>query len=396
MKRNLFVLIFALLITFALGLNIACAGESTLGIVVNNGSNNISIIDTSTDTAGAPQLDGLFNLAFDVVVTPDNKTALITNFGLGIFFIDLTNSAAPALLGSLDIPEYYEEDIALTPDGKYALISGGNTNTIVCVVDVNNRSLVSQVTMPDYGYAQAVAVAPDGKTVCVADCDLSRVYVFTLDSSTGALTYTGLVLQTGSGGINVTISPNGKTALVPNWASNSVTVLKINSPGNVVKVGDIPGMPAHPQSVAFSPDGTRAYVLSESEIAVLNVSGPDAVSDSGTRINLDTQSSSYYGVDQIAVSLDGTKAYTTSSLVGNEISVVDLNSYSVIKKIAVGNNPAGIALSNGSVPKSDKNKIKSSNKRDLSNKTSIKNKPFQPNKLNEKNKPLPYINMPLR
>jgi YVTN family beta-propeller protein len=150
--------------------------------------------------------------------------------------------------------------------------------------------------------------------------------------------------------------PTVKTALVANFWDDSVTVLRIDGPGEVVRIGELRYLAGWQQSIAFSPDGSKAYVVSvepdPDQLSVLDVNGPGDVTDSGVRIDLDTRTScGFYGVDCLAVSPDGSKAYVGNPCDnpdwGNpidEVTIVDLSDYSVTEQINVGRYPAGIAF----------------------------------------------------
>ena len=285
------------------------------------------------------------------MVTPDGETAIVSNFdGRIIYFIDLTGPA-PVELGSVLIPSSATaEDLALSPDGRWVLVTDGGGAERVTSIDVLNRERVQTQPVPG---AQAVAVAADGETVIVIDTDRDQVHVLRLNPEDGTLIYAGQRLRTGDVPINVTISPNGRTALVANFWDDTVTVLRIDGPGDVVRIGELRYLPGGQQSIAFSPDGGKAYVVSidpdPDEFSVLNINGPGDVTDSGVRIDLDTSApSGFYGVDCLAVSPDGSKAY-----VGNpggnpidEVTIVDLIDYSVTGQIDVGRYPVGIAFFN--------------------------------------------------
>lgn len=326
-------------------------------IVTNSTDLTIHIIDATIDTAAGPFLRplGRGDSLLDAVVTPDGRTALVSDFdGSSVNFIDLT-TPTPTLLGSVVI-HFSAEDIALSPDGRWALVTDGGTQNRVAVIDVLNRQLVQTLIGP---VVQAVAVAADGETVLAVETNGDRVHILHLTPETGELTWTGEHRRTGTRPINVTISPDGRTALVANFWEHTVTVLRIDAPGDVVRIGELIHLVGYPQSVVFSPDGTRAYVASvhprhRDQLSVLNINGPGDVVDSGIRIQLDTRETcGFYGVDTLAVSPDGEKAYVGNPCVfeaqnpSDKVTVVDLINYRVAGKIPVGRYPVGIAFFSG-------------------------------------------------
>ena len=157
---------------------------------------------------------------------------------------------------------------------------------------------------------------------------------------------------------NPVISPDGRTALVANFWDDTVTVLRIDGPGDVVRIGEVGHLPGRQQSIAFSPDGSKAYVVSvvpdPDELSVLNINGPGDVADSDVRIDLHTEAQcGFFGVDCLAISPDGRRAYVANPCDdpnwGNpidEVTVVDLIEYSVTGQIQVGRYPAGVVFFN--------------------------------------------------
>ena len=321
-------------------------------IVVNSEERTYCIIDAVADEVeGCWGPLGAGSSLLDVGVTPDGSTALITNFTAKyVYFVDLslpTPTIETTLLTTMSV-----EDIDISPDGRCAIVSDGGSARGLTVINVAERSLVSQ--SPIAKPAQAIAIAPDGQTVLMAACELNRVYVLQLDPETCTLRDLSRFVSTGSRPINVAISPNGRIALVANFWADSVTVLKIDAPGEVTKVSEVRRLPRGPQSIAFSPDGEKAYVLSALEspdkLSILNVDEQGNVSDSGDRISLSPMNVNcgYFGVDVVAVSPDGEKAY-----VGNacdrgtpwrEVMVVDLIEKQVTEHIHTGRYPTGIAF----------------------------------------------------
>jgi DNA-binding beta-propeller fold protein YncE len=319
---------------------------------------SIYIIDATTDTAQGPFLRplGRGQSLLDVVVTPDGGTAIVSNFdGNIIYFIDLT-APTPAVLGSV-LTTFSAEDIALSPDGRWALVTDGSGKDRIASIDVLNREVVQTLVGPRM--AQAIAIAADGETVLTADTDNDRVHVLHLSPEDGELTYTEQHLITGDAPINVAISPDGRTALVANFWDDMVTVLRIDGPADVVKIGELGHLPGGQQSIAFSPNGQEAYVVSvdpdPDQLSVLDVKGPGNVTDSGIKIDLDTRAwwCGFFGVDCLAVSPDGSKAYVGNPCDnpnwGNpieEVTIVDLIEYRVMGRIHVGPYPVGVAFFN--------------------------------------------------
>lgn len=322
-----------------------------VGVVAFN-SGWIGIINTATMKVSAPFLVGELGSAgggsLDVVVTPDRSTALVSNFGDStIYFVSLRSLTGPRVVGSVAL-SFFAEDIALTPDGRYALVTDGGFSPTIAVIDVRNRALVEVYTDAGGNSFQAVAVAADGQTVITVDYFGAAVNTLTIDDL-GHLTYVGAIDVSDGGAfmpVNVSISPDGTTALVAGTSTNmTYPVLEITAPGVVALNGSwfSPyGMTAS-QSIVFNPQGTKAYALCTQDgsphnaVVELNVTGPGEVIDAGIAMEVQfSAASQLFGVDTLAIDRSGSHLYVSNmstSGAQRHLEVLDLKTRSTEKVI---------------------------------------------------------------
>jgi DNA-binding beta-propeller fold protein YncE len=197
--------------------------------------------------------------------------------------------------------------------------------------------VISNLTLRAGGRAQAVAVTRTG-IVLVVDFAGAQVHVLQL-AANGTLTQPqaqGPIPVDGQPN-NIVISPDERTVIVstlrtPDGMMNSdtVTILRIDGT-RVTRAGTIMGLPGFQTGAAFTPDGRRVLVLSlaprPDRLSVLQVDGPGMVRDTGQRVDLLTDMLAFFGIDVIAVTPDGTKAYVGNSGFNGLISrltVIDL------------------------------------------------------------------------
>jgi hypothetical protein len=246
--------------------------------------------------------------AIDVAVTSDGTQALVASFGAArLTYVDLTVSP-PVVTGYTPIP-FASEDISICcASGGYAVITDGGLETRAVSVDLATRTIVNTLELSLY--VQANAVSPDGSLVLMTSYPNSLVRVCEL-SPAGVLTDTGVNVSVGLAAINVTFSPDGRRALVAR-TNGSVSVLGIDG-STVTFLGFRQGVSGG-QSVAYSPAGDRAYVSSCSSgtIAVLNIDASGFPTLGGTMVQ-PSFAPCYYGVDQLAVSPDGTRLFTRNT-----------------------------------------------------------------------------------
>ena len=344
------------------------------------------IVDAVTDIAYGPLLTASAEITplgsagggmFDVAVTPDGKTAVVSNFGDStVHYIDVSDPLHPSFIVSHTI-NFFAEDIAISYDGKYGFVTDGGFSPRVAVLDILNHTLLYTMTTrgessPEYyeKYAlhNAVDVDPFG-TVLTVDYFGYQLNTSVL-SPTGYLTltnsYTMSYMTHTLRAVNVTVAPHGGVALAAVMGStggqdeksepyygNVVPVYQITGQGEVSCTQTITGLPTEfvgeyaqdrmgQQSIVFNDAGDAAYVLtngvSPTMLSKLNISsdgfvsldpaGPFAVGIHGT--------SQLFGVDSMAIA--NNKLYlgnpTKSGASGPGyiagLTVVDLEARSVI------------------------------------------------------------------
>jgi DNA-binding beta-propeller fold protein YncE len=317
------------------------AVASGMAVVVNGGTvGGISLIDPITETAIGPFLQGQLGdpgTLLDCVVTPDGTTAIVSNFSARrVFFIEV-GTLPPTLLGSVSLP-IPAEDLDLTPDGRFVLVTDGGGvpgffTPIVLSIDVATRTVVGQSLSFGFFAAQSVAIAPDNRTVVITDADAGFITplqltpngTFGMEGGTGTLSF--------ERPNNVTIAPDGQRAVVCNVGGRSVNILRIDGATNTVSIiATLATLPGGQQGAVFTPDGTKILVLSvlpsPDQLSVLEVQASGLIVDTGQRVNLLSDLNRVlFGVDVIAVTADGTKAYIGNAGTGRVVSgvtVVDL------------------------------------------------------------------------
>ena len=216
----------------------------------------------------------------NLAITPDNRMALVANAVNSvadgdrykdvpddeIYVIDLT--ASPPKLASTVTAGKQPSGMAIDRAGNIALVANRADNS-VSLLSVNGKTktaaLVGSVTLaiPDAD-PTAVAITPDGKRALVTLTHANKVAMLTIDN--GKLTDTGYAMTTGIFPYNVQITPDGKLGLVNNQGTGasdgqvdtlSVIDLELNPPRVVdqVAVGD------GPEGLAVSPAGGYAAAL---------------------------------------------------------------------------------------------------------------------------------------
>jgi YVTN family beta-propeller protein len=195
-------------------------------------------------------------------------------------------------------------------------------------------------TFPD-----AVAVAPDGKTAYVTNYNSNSVTPVNLHTGKP-----GKEIPAGSGPAGIAVAPNGKTAYVTDAGTDPIgdTVtpidLKTDKPGTPIVVGD------GPQGIAITPDGTTAYVADAGAI----VSGQTgAIGKTVTPITLASGKAlppipvgnAPVG---IAVTPDGSAVYVTNANSGS-VTPIATATNTASPAVEVDGSPQAVAISGTTV-----------------------------------------------
>jgi len=184
-----------------------------------------------------------------LAITPDGSTLIVTCYGNAIVFI---NTANDAILTTLNVSGY-PNGIAISPDGSTAYVTSYiNVNPLIYTINIASRTITA--TTQVNSYPKSIFLTPDGLQAWVLFYQSSSVYVF----DTLSMTVVGTLNAGGIADTTMAFSPNGTRAYVA-AASNQMVVYDTATLSQIasVTVGQLPS------DVYVTPDGTRAYVQSQ-------------------------------------------------------------------------------------------------------------------------------------
>ncbi len=322
----------------------AGAGE-LLAYVTNEDSQELSVIDTRTDSVVASIAVG--TRPRGVRVSRDGRTVFVALSGSpkcppsmpdeeceklkadkskdGIAVVDAVSRKLSRVLPGGSDPENFD----ISQDGSTLFISNEDAGT-ASIVDIASGKIRSTVRVGRE--PEGVRVHPDGGTVWVTgetDHDVTVV-----DTKTG-----GVVghIEVGKRPRSLAFTPDGKRAFVTSEVDGTVWVLDVPS-RKPIKVLTMP-KGSKPMGSVASPDGKRIYV---SNGRGGTVSVIDVAADSVTTTLPVGQRP--WG---IALTPDGRKLYSANGP-SNDVSVVDTDRLTVVKKLPVGKIPWGVAIGQAS------------------------------------------------
>jgi len=212
-------------------------------------------MNTTSDTIVATIPVG--TAPIQAAVTPDGSKVYVVNQGSNdVSVIDTGSNTAIATIRVGASPS----GLAVTPDGSRVLISSLNARKVVVISTSSNKVTA---TWPVVLGSSAIAVSPDGLYAYIANQTNNRVSIH------NALT--GLLLNNPPGFSNpnsIAVAPNGGQFYVTNGAANTVAVYNVNTRKLITTVG----VGVLPTSVAVSPDSSAAYVTNSGDgtLSVIN------------------------------------------------------------------------------------------------------------------------------
>jgi YVTN family beta-propeller protein len=304
------------------------SGTTPTAYVADSGGgagDTVTPIDLATGTRGSPITVG--NYPEGIAITPDGKTAYVTNFNDGtVTPIDLaTGTPGPPITVGKE-----PEGIAITPDGKTAYVANAGDGTVTPI------TLATSTPGPPIIVGNgplAIAITPDGKTAYVADGGGGNGNTVTpIDLATGA---PGPPITVGNYPYAIAITPDGKTAYAasfdPNGTITPITVAT-DTPGAAIPVGQ------YPSSIAITPDGNTAYVTNGVAGGGSTVTPIDlATGTLGPPITVGKDP------EGIAITQDGKTAYVANFDDGT-VTPIDLATGTPGAPISAGSYPVAIAI----------------------------------------------------
>jgi PGF-pre-PGF domain-containing protein len=293
------------------------AAAAPFAYITNSGWNDVSVIDTATNTVTAWVDVGSGPIG--VAVSPDGSKVYVTNSGDGT--VSVINAATNTVIGTPVTVGNNPRGVAVSPDGSKVYVTNLNDNTVSVINAATNTIIGTPVTVGTGPFG--VVVSPDGSKVYVANSFGASTTVSVIKTSDNSVT----TVTVGSRPTGVAVSPDGSKVYVTN--NNAATVSVIDTSSNTV-TATVP-VESNPKGDAVSPDGSKVYVANEGTGRV------SVIKTSDNSVTTVTVGSVPYGV---AVSPDGSKVYVANSG-SNKVSVIKTSDNSVTT-VDVGTSPCAL------------------------------------------------------
>jgi YVTN family beta-propeller protein/VCBS repeat-containing protein len=363
---------------------------------VANYDGTVSVIDTATNTAVGEIAVG--NEATSVAVNSDGSLAFVANGDDTVSVIDTeTNTVIQTLAGIDPTPEVGAHDIVVSPDGSTVYVTDFRDRVLRVLTGadvVGNHPPVE--TAPPTVNASDPATGKVTGAVHVEDQDVEDTLVYTVTGAPakgkvtvnddGTFEYTPTTsarlqadpgdvdtftvsVTDGHGGtidvevttpispaafvadrrvggaffgapLGVAFSPDGTRAYITDTESNDLRVVDTATHRQIaaVDLDDLPGQEVDPVYVVVSPDGGRAYVY--------HSTGYVSVVDTEANALVDTLAAPIghtFGRSRLALSPDGSRLYLTDFKSFGTVAVYDTTTNTLIDT-AAGSQPSGVAV----------------------------------------------------
>jgi PQQ-dependent catabolism-associated beta-propeller protein len=302
------------------------AAEARTIFVSNERGNSISIVDG--DSLELVQQVDVGERPRGIALSPDGKFLYICASDDDT--IQIMDTETLEIVGTLPSgPD--PEVIVVSPDGA-RIYAANEDDNLVTVIDVASRSVEAEI--PVGVEPEGMGISPDGKTI-VNTSETTNMAHF-IDADTYEITHNVLVDQRPR---VAEFTADGAEVWVSSEIGGTVSVIDNQTREIKQKIGfAIPGVPdeaIQPVGVKITSDRSKAFIAlgPANRVALVNAQTYE-VEDYllvGQR------------VWQLAFSPDEKFLYTTNG-VSNDISVVDVDAEKVIKSVAVGSFPWGVAV----------------------------------------------------
>lgn len=255
--------------------DIAFAANGTQAFVTNSSDATVSVIDTATRQA--TQTVSLASVPmtfpFGVVASTDSRKVFVTSVAgqrdrsrENVAVLDNSDPSNVTVNGGIPLVGGTGRP-AVTPDGTLLVVGhdrGAEATPGVAFIDPRTNAFIGELTLAEPGIVPAVSITPDGRfayaTRFSIDGGTGKVWVIDL-ATRSTVTVVPMPDRSMHG---IRVSPDGRFVFATNFSLGQVSVLSTST--NEI-IANIPVGPL-PNDIAFSADGTKAFVTNEGDTTV--------------------------------------------------------------------------------------------------------------------------------
>ena len=283
----------------------------------------------------------------EVAISPDGKTAVVTNYGgktagNTLTVIDIPNRS---VVKTIDLEEYARpHGILFFSNGKYVAVTAEARQSLLVVELPSGK--IAKVIPTDQETSHMVALAPDEKRAYVANIRSNSISV--LDIPGGKLEK---IIPTGAGAEGIAVTPDGAHIWVSNRAEDTISIIDATNL-NILRSLPCPGFPIRVQMSARSPvalvscaraGDVKAFNWKTGEMLATIKMNVTAVQDTVSRLFRGVFGESPVPIG-VLIHPSGKTAYIANSN-ADVVVEIDLNSWKIVRFFRTGKQPDGLGFS---------------------------------------------------
>ncbi len=309
--------------------------------VPNNTSNNVSIIDTTTQAVLYTRAVG--NRPVCAAMLPNGtKVYIVNNNGAGAGSVSVINTTTDTVVATVSVGNDATY-AAASPDSARVYVF--NSNNSISVIDTATDTVT---TLPNAGPTaqDSLVFTPDGSKVFAVGTES----ILVIDNAASPPTSLATIpLGGGSGPSGLAMSPDGVWLYVADIVSEAVHVIRVSTNTLAATIAT----PGNAQlRVTTSRDGARAYAFSPSAGTVTVINGSTNPPSFLQTVTVGNDPFSG-GVTQ-----DNSKLYVVNAT--NGINVIRVSDNAILGSITAGDTPVGLLFSPSGLPPTGLEGIKTS------------------------------------
>lgn len=313
--------------------------KNAWAFISNLNDKDISVISTLTDQWMTDFSIDPSALLQDVVVTPDHLKAYVLDSNLvnsgGVWVVDVEIGSVNSTPLDDGGTHPYAAVSSITGDKIYIVNHDSNNLSIINTVD---DSVDAPYELLGANEPVDIAVEPiQGVKAYIANYAANNILIVDLTDNTVVNS-----INTAGSPNSIVFSPDGTRAYVAetcnNCTSNAIVeVIDVDTDAVIDTIGNLPGAAdKYPQSIDITPDGLKVLFVDYNNGTVSIID----TTDNSLAYTLEVGTNP----TAVAVNIYGTKAYVVNRGSDN-VSVVDLINNSVVSvPISVGSGPNGLGL----------------------------------------------------
>ncbi|MBU2540802.1 MAG: hypothetical protein KJ593_02770 [Candidatus Omnitrophica bacterium] len=321
-------------------------------IYVTNELWDVSVINAKTNSLIDEVL--LNEASYDIAITPDGTRAYLIAAEATSAYLSVIDTSINEVIDKIliDIPGDPWGSISITPDGKYAYVSGFSPGIIIFDIQKGSptyHTVVDTITTPDY--VLDMKFNSNG-TFCYATCPDSDLFIV-IDTNTKQVV-DELELPMFSGPFGLALSPSEKSAYVVENYAGTVDVIDIDPLNpSYLTVLDTVTIGGEPGDIAIQKNGYFGYVTNmiSRTISVIDIRTNEIVKtiDEGGMASfilaLSQDDDSLYVLEGPIITMSTEGPLTTNSNEdSNQVAIINTSSNEIVERIPLSGAIQGIAI----------------------------------------------------